>query len=200
MTEEDLKFINHRELAELRKKQYKEQGCCCAVTGLPYGEDECVFDHRHKKKAEPLGGPDRLGLLRGVIGNKINVFEGKLYRMFKRYGLAEDIPLPDLLRNLADYIENPPIKEKIVHPDERPKREKLSIPDYKLVCKYWFAVYPLRRKFPSYPKDEIKTPRWKDLIEEAKEMRALDPKGLTEKQKTDVRKAMNLLKDVVIKR
>jgi len=200
MHDEDLKFINHRELAELRKTQYEKQGCTCAVTGLPYSLEDCVFDHRHKRRDEPLGGPDKLGLLRGVIGNKINVFEGKLYRMFKRYGLVDEIPLPDLLRSLANYIENPPIKEKIVHPDERPKRKRLSIPDYKLVCKYWYAMYPRRQKFPDYPKDNIMSPRWIDMIEEAKEMRALDPKGLTEDQRANVRKAMNLMKDMDIKK
>lgn len=196
MAEERLTFINHRELGELRKKQYKKQGEKCAVTGLPYDVKDCVFDHKHKLKREPLGGSRGLGLLRGVIGKNINTFEGKIWRLYKRFGLTDDLSLPDLLRNLADYIEKPPMfGKKIVHPDERPKRKRLKKPDYAMVCKYWFCIHPRRRVLPKYPGDGVETPRWKESIHVAKQWRRLDrQKKLNKDQKKLIRKAMDLRK------
>lgn len=194
--EEKLKMINHRQLGELRKVQYKKQGGVCAISGLPYDLKDTVVDHKHKLKSEPLGGPDGLGLVRGVIGKNINTFEGKCYRLWIRFGLREDISLPDLLRRMADYIEKPPMNgEKIVHPKERPKRPRLKIPDYKLVCKYWFCIYPRKRTLPKYPGDSVKTPKWKEHIHVAKEWRRMDRQNkLSKKQRSKIKKAMELRK------
>jgi hypothetical protein len=190
---EKLRFINQRELGELRRKQFKKQGEKCAVTGLPYPIKECVFDHKHKLKRDPLGGPDRLGLLRGVICGKVNTFEGKLWRMWKRLGLSEDISLPDLLRNIADYIETPPMKEKVVHPNERPKRKKLNKVEFKRVLKYWFVMNPRKRVLPKYPLDGIETEKWTQWIEEADKWREFDRnKKMDKEQKRLIQKSLNM--------
>ena len=193
---EELKFINHRELRELREEQYKKQGEKCAISGLPYSLKECVFDHKHKLKNDPLGGPEGLGLLRGVISNKINAFEGKIYKAWKRLGLGDDVDLACLLRQIADYIENPPMNgQKIVHPDERPKRKKLSKPDFKRVQKYWFVMNPRRRILPEYPLDGIETPRWKKRIEKANKWREFDSnRKLSDNQKKLIEKAKSLMR------
>jgi hypothetical protein len=183
----DLIHLTRAQFNELREKHYELQGRKCAITGLPYDLKDCVFDHRHKLKAEECGGPDGLGLLRGVIGRNVNTFEGKIWKAYKRYGLEPDISLPDLLRRLADYIENPPCPQIYIHPNERPKRQRLLKPDYKRVCKYYFCMYPKRRKLPQYPKDGIRTPKWDDLIDQADAWRKIklskDQKKLVEKAK-----------------
>lgn len=196
MLQEKLVFINERELKALRKKQYKKQGGLCAITGLPYALDDCVMDHKHKKKCEPLGGPDGLGLCRGVIGKNVNTFEGRLVKNLKRYGLAEDIELPELLRRIADYLESPPMKSmKVVHPKERPKRKKLSKVDYKRVCKYWFLMFPRNRVLPKYPGDSVETDRWKDYICQADDWRWLDQnKKLDANQREKIKKAQEMMK------
>lgn len=193
--EEKLIMLTEKQLDKLRKVQYERQGCCCAITGLPYAYKDCVFDHKHKRKDEPLGGPDGLGLLRGVIGKNVNTFEGRLWKNWKRYGLSEDIPLPDLLRRMADYLEKPPIEQVYVHPKERPKRKKLSKPDYYNICKYWFVQWPLKRTLPTFPKDGIQTERWNVAIHQAKGWRRLDKqKKLSKDQKLLVEKALVMAK------
>jgi len=77
--------VKQAELKELREAQYKIQNGKCAILDIPIKEDECVFDHKHKLKSESCGGPDGLGCLRGVIHHNVNVFEGKLERLWKRY-------------------------------------------------------------------------------------------------------------------
>jgi hypothetical protein len=191
---DNLVYLTKEQLGELRKKQYKRQGNKCAITGLPYDIKDCVFDHRHKLKSEMLGGPKGLGLLRGVIGRNVNTLEGKIQRVYKRYGLSEDISLPDLLRRIADYIENPPIEQIYVHPNEKPKRKKLSKPDYKRVCKYYFCIYPKRKKLPKYPGDSIETPKWADWIDKANGWNNITRKNLSAKQKKDITRAMELMK------
>ena len=189
-------YLTARELNKLRKRQYEKQGFCCAVSGLPYELNECVVDHKHKLKSEEIGGPDRLGLCRGVIGKNINTFEGKIVRMYIRFGLREDIELPTLLRRLADYLENPPLEPKYVHPKERPKRKILNKMEYKRVCKYWFLMYPLNRVLPKYPGDKVETPKWKENIRKANEWRRLDiQKKLNEDQRKKISKAMELIKN-----
>lgn len=52
--------------------------------------------------------------VRGVIGREVNVFLGKVENGYYRYiGYWSDIPLPDLLENMAEYIRRP--NEEIVH-------------------------------------------------------------------------------------
>jgi hypothetical protein len=182
----ELILLTQAKLDELRKKQYKKQNGKCAITGLPYDYKDCVFDHKHKRKTDPLGGPEGLGLLRGVIGKNVNTFEGRIYKNFKRYGLSEDIELPDLLRRIADYLENPPMPQIYVHPKERPKRIKLSKLDYWVICRFWFLEHPRKRTLPKYPKDGIQTERWNDMIFKAYEWRKLYRQKKLDKQQIEL--------------
>ena len=145
--------ITSKELAELREKQFKKQDGKCAILGVCIDKAECVLDHKHKLKSEECGGKDRLGCLRGVIHRNANSFEGKLERSWRRYGLHKVISLPELLRRCADYIEQPPIKELIIHPNERKiERKRITIPEYKRICKYYFLAFPKRKALPKYPR------------------------------------------------
>jgi hypothetical protein len=81
-----------------------------------------------------------------------NSFEGKVAKIYKRYGLHKMIPLPELLRNLADYIENPPCPPMYIHPSERMPVKKLGKRDYNQIIKFYKHKYPNRRYIPNYPK------------------------------------------------
>ena len=161
----NIKLINHSEFKALREKQWLAQDCICPILKIKIDYENAVFDHLHKTKAEKLG-EDGKGLLRGVMHFQANSWEGKVTNAFKRYGLHKfGISLPDALRNLADYIENPPIKERIVHPNERPKIKKLGKRDYNKITKYYFEIYPNRKKLPAYPKSGKMTKQFKELLE-----------------------------------
>lgn len=154
-------------LEELRIKQYKEQGGKCAILGIPIRMNMAVLDHRHKLKAEECGGEEGLGCCRGILHHNVNVFEGKLWKNWRRYGLKDFIDLPTLLRRLADYIESPPMEQIYIHPNSKPKRPRLLKPDYSRICKYYFDMYPKRKVLPKYPKDGIMTEKWRKLLVKA---------------------------------
>ena len=163
-----LKEITHAQLKELRRKQLEKQDYICPILKQKIDFCDSVFDHKHKIKAEKIG-EDGKGLLRGVLHRQCNVFEGKITRLFKRYGLHKlNISLPDALRNTAAYIENPPMKPKYIHPNERPKAKKLGKREYNLVCKYYFLIYPQRKKLPEYPKSGKINKFWEDHLKIAK--------------------------------
>ena len=65
-----------------------------------------VIDHDHIN-----------GMVRGVIDGEANALMGRAENAYKRLSprLKDNITLPELLRNMADFIENPPIKD-VLHP------------------------------------------------------------------------------------
>ena len=158
--------LTYKELAALREEQYKKQGGKCAILGILVDLADCCLDHKHKLKAQECGGPEGLGCLRGILHRNANSFEGKLERNWKRYGLHKVISLPELLRRCAGYIENPPMPVKYIHPKERKiVRRKLTKTEYKRVCKYYFAMFPKRKKPPEYPKSGYVNEEWAIMIE-----------------------------------
>lgn len=65
-----------------------------------------VLDHQHF-------GEQRC---RSVLERTSNSFEGKVYNSYLRYiKHLTDTPLPDILRNLADYLESDVSQNKIHH-------------------------------------------------------------------------------------
>ena len=164
-----LKEITHKEFKILRREQWIKQKGICPVLEQYIKYEDAVFDHRHKTKAETLG-EDGKGLLRGVLHFQANVMEGKIAKLYKRYGLHKFIELPELLRNIADYIENPPMKPEYIHPNERPKAKKLGKRDYNKICKYYFQIYPKRKTLPEYPKRGKTNKKFEELLEKANEL------------------------------
>lgn len=162
----ELILIHQKDLKEFRKQQWEKQKRRCAVTGLPLPFEYAVVDHLHKTKAEETG-VDGKGLIRGVIHRDVNQLEGKITNTYKRYGLNKIASLPDILRSLADYLENPPVKNT-VHPSAIPKikKKKLSKIDAKRVYKYWALMFP-KRKLPKIVKYESK--EWAEYISQSKE-------------------------------
>ncbi len=168
-----LKQITHEQMRMLRFKQFLKQDKICPILKQVIGYEDSVWDHKHKTKAEKLG-EDGKGLLRGVMHFQANSWEGKVTNAFKRYGLHKfGISLPQCLRNLADYISAPPMKEKIVHPNERPKPKKLGKRDYNRIVKYYFEIYPNRRKLPVYPKSGKTNKEWEKLLNHANYLHSL---------------------------
>ena len=57
------------------------------------------------------------GMVRGVIDNETNALMGRAENAYKRLSsrIRDNISLPDLLRNMADFLEEPPVKN-VLHP------------------------------------------------------------------------------------
>ena len=143
--------LNSRDIKTLRKRLYLEQERKCAILKKAICWEETSLDHKHKLKHQ-TPGPNGRGLIRGVLHLQANSFEGKVAKIYKRYGLHKMIPLPELLRNLADYLENPPCPPMYIHPKEKAQVKKLGKREYNQIVKFYKHKYPNRRYTPKYPK------------------------------------------------
>jgi len=169
ITKKQLIPLTSANASALRKRLYKKQNKCCAILKEPIPFNESVLDHKHKTK-DQKAGPCNRGLIRGVLHFRINSFEAKVLSSYKRQGLNQYIYLPTLLRNLADYLENPPCKQIYIHPNEREKVKKLSKVDYKRIVKYYKILYPNKKKIPEYPKSGKETEKWKKLLKKVNKL------------------------------
>lgn len=98
-------LYNTKEVAETRKKLYAEQNGIDKLTGLPLEYKDSVTDHDHKTQ-----------YVRGIIHRQVNAVVGKVENMYIRYiKWWCTMPLPELLRKIADYLELPQDK-RYVHP------------------------------------------------------------------------------------
>ena len=153
MTKKVYKAVKYSELKKLKKIHHKEQKYTCPILELKFHNSLMCVDHVHKRKNDKIGGENNLGLIRGIIHKNVNSFEGKVTNAYKRYGLFKYIDLPTLLRNLAYYLENPPlIPLNYIHPTEAPKKEKIGKRKFNKLIKHYFKIYPNKRKLPEYPK------------------------------------------------
>jgi len=164
----ELKQITYPQLANLRFQQWEKQNKICPILKQKIEYKDAVIDHKHitkKEIQESKLGKDGKGLLRGSLHRQANSWEGKVTNAFKRYGLHKlNISLPEALRNLADYIENPPMEQKYIHPNEKPRPEKIGKRQYNKICKHYFKMYPKRKKLPKYPKNGRITKELKKLL------------------------------------
>lgn len=84
------------DIKKVRELLVTEQRGLDPITRLPLSTP--CLDHKH----------DLQSLVRGVLSRQINAYIGKLENNYKMYiGYWCDIPLPELLRNIADYLEKP---------------------------------------------------------------------------------------------
>ena len=160
--------IENKEKKNFRRYWWEKQGRICPLLGIEIPWEKTSLDHMHKRKSDEIGGDENLGLIRGVLHMQANSMEGKVYNSYKRLGLNKFIDLPSLLRNIANYIENPPIPPLFIYPSEkvRPKKQKLGMRQYKKVCKYYFNIYPNRHKLPQYPKSGEITKEWSIILQD----------------------------------
>ncbi len=153
------------EIKKIRKHFHQNQNkFVCPILKMKFHTEDMVVDHAHKSNSKNLNKEEEAGLIRGVIHRQANTMEGKITNSYIRCGLhkMEGITLPNFLRNLADFIEDPPmIPYKYLHPTEKPKSKELKKTSVKKLIKTFRLKYP-HRKLPEVLKyKKIKTGRKK---------------------------------------
>ena len=128
--------LKTKDLPALREKLYKDCNGICPILKIPMEITNTAIDHLHKLKEE-LPDESGKGCCRGLLHLTANSFEGKVLSDYKRLGLSKVLPLPELLRNLADYLENNILSEQIlyIHPSEKPRELKMSKGSYNKLVK-----------------------------------------------------------------
>ena len=127
--------LNQSDSKMFREKQWEKQGKCCAILLQKIDLKDATLDHKHKlKNQEP--GPKGRGLVRGILHFQANSLEGVIAKKFKRYGLHKFITLPEFLRNMASYLDKPPVPPKYIHWTEKPKPKKLGRREYNKIKKF----------------------------------------------------------------
>ena len=139
---------------ELREQTHIEQDFICPILKLKFDQSEMTLDHKHKRKADPVG-PNGDGLCRGVIHTTANALEGRILKDFMRTGVSKYISISDYLRNLAEYLETPPLPQIYVHQTEKLKTPLMNKNDYNRIKKYWKFTHP-KKALPKCPKNITK--------------------------------------------
>ena len=144
------RLIKQSELIKIRKFFHEKQNKgICPILNIKVPFKNTVVDHAHSANSKNLNKPEESGLIRGIIHKQVNTMEGKITNSFIRCGLHKmDITLPEFLRNLANFIETPPlIHLKYVHPSEAIKKKKLKKTSINMLIKLFKKKYP-NRKLP----------------------------------------------------
>lgn len=161
----DLIFLKHADIKKLKKEILEKNNYICPILNTKLTEESAVLDHKHGKKSIPLG-KDYNGLVRGAIDRWANALEGKITNFYVRSGLEKTgIPLPDILRRLADYLETPQVPPKYVHPTEVPKPKKLGKRVFNKLNKEYKKKYPNRKPL-EYPKSGVITKQIQKIADE----------------------------------
>jgi len=162
------KKIKADDLKKIRRFFHKKMNKgVCPVLKMSFSEAEMVVDHAHTANSNNLGKQKEAGLIRGVIHRQANTMEGKITNSFIRCGLHKfDITLPDFLRQLADFIEEPPMTHlNYLHPSEnKAKGKNLKKNSIKKLVKLFREKYP-NRKIPEvliYKQKKTKRGKMKD--------------------------------------
>lgn len=155
--------MKQKDIKVLKEKIWLLNNKQCPVLKKYIPLDRMVLDHIHKRNDDEYS-TDK-GVIRTALEFRINAFFGKVENAYKRYGLKNDISLPDLLISGAKYLADEPYHEGntyFVHPSEVPKRNKVKTREYNRVKKYYFDVFPNRKKMikrPIYVND-----KWKEIV------------------------------------
>jgi len=156
-------MMKQSEIKDLRYVLWKDNNCCCPITGLDVAFNKTALDHIHKRFKSDI--PSKYnGTIRTTLSSNANALAGKIENNFIRYfGRDSDVDLPTFLRNMANYLEKEPYKDSdnnyYVHPNEVIKKEKLSKSDWNRIKKYYFVLYPNRKvmmKQPTFLSDDVK--------------------------------------------
>lgn len=145
--------VSSNELKIIRSVFHTVQHFRCPIFKKEFPEENMVVDHLHSKHSKLLNIKNP-GCIRGVIHRQANSFEGKIANIMIRLGLHKfGISLPELLRNMADYLEKPPLP--FIHPNEKPKALKLMRSSYNELVK----AYKGRKTIPPFRTDGKGNPR-----------------------------------------
>ena len=144
--------LKQKDIASLRNHILQCNQGICPILKDRIKEGEEVLDHNHKNKNEKYS--KRRGTIRTVLDRRANILAGRIERDFIRYGLHKEYSLPDILRNIADYLEAEPFNKDgyyYIHPKEV---NKISISKsmYNRAKKEYFLKHPGARTFPVFKK------------------------------------------------
>ena len=167
--------VKQKDLSSLRKEQWLKQDKKCPILNQEISFEDSVMDHLHISKTEIKDGKigeNGKALLRGVLHKQVNSWEGKISNSFIRYGLHKfGINISDALRKLADFLENPLIEQKYIHPSEKEKPEYLKKSIFNKVKKHYFDIYPKRKKFKYKFRKKMRiTKDWQEMIKLVNEL------------------------------
>ena len=114
--------LKNKDLKEYRHKRWIQNNRQCPILKREIPFEETVVDHIHSE--HKILYPETNKLIRDVIHRDINTLIGKIENQFMRIKreIRDEVNLPDLLRNIADYIEKysniENFNEKLIHPSE----------------------------------------------------------------------------------
>ena len=150
----DLIEMSQKDILILKNYLHSKQNSICPLLNTSISLKDMALDHKHKLKALDAS-LDNGGLVRGAIEFRANALEGKIVngwnRLFGSDISKHPISLPNFLRNLANYLENPPCPQVFIHPNEKTdKRVKASKNDYNKIVKYWKYIFYGKKIF-SFP-------------------------------------------------
>jgi len=169
--------MTNKDIKKLKEQILKENNYICPVSKLKVTIDDVALDHIHPdyaKRYYDIGNREQ-GLVRGVLEHRVNSFEGKVTNSFYRMGLHNlGLKLPEVLRNLADYIEAGAecayVSEidgelcKFVHPSELPPTPVIQKESFrKLIKKLQEIGYP--NKLPEYKSKQSLTKQLQKLYD-----------------------------------
>jgi len=126
-------YLERKDLKDFRKKLLEDNDFTCPICKKFIEPGKEVLDHCHQS-----------GCIRNTICRSCNIFLGKIENNCRRFNISLE-ELPQVLRNMADYIDAD--QWPILHPNEKPKFI-LKKSSYNKLKK----VYDGRAKFPDYPK------------------------------------------------
>jgi hypothetical protein len=123
----------------LRDIMLQKQKGLCTICNKPVKAP--TLDHMHIKKVRGTG------YIRAVCCSQCNTFIARSENNAMRHGISNQ-ELPDVLRRMADHLEN---QTRIIHPTEVPKRKKVGTREWNKVKKHYLKVFPRRKTIPDKP-------------------------------------------------
>jgi len=160
--------LSQSDIIVLKEKLWSKNNKKCPLLGIELPLESMVLDHIHKLKAEDIS-PQK-GTIRNAIERRSNALEGKITNNWKRYFGSDEskhpLPLPEFLRNLADYLEVCAYFDGsyYVHPSEKIKLPEVSKSNYNKLARE-YKKSNLKKKFPEYPKSKKLTKALELLFE-----------------------------------
>ena len=151
----DIIYIKQKDIKKVRNELLIKQNNICPICNREV-VNPCL-DHFHTKRINGTG------LCRGVICSSCNIFLGKIENNINRCRIKYDM-LSDVLKNISEYINT---STNYMHPSEiKNKKEKLSKREYNKIKKYYFVLYPKRKKMLDYPKSGYKTKEIEKILDD----------------------------------
>lgn len=153
---EGLVQLKAGDIKKLKEELHREQGELCPILKHWFPPEVIVVDHIHKAKRADEPGINDAGLVRGCIHTSVNIILGKVENSWKRTGLHKQdyITLPQVLRNMADYLERDALP--LIHPTEKIPTKRLMKSSFNKLIKEMKAQ-GYDKKFPTYPSRHILT-------------------------------------------